>query len=96
MNILARGSIHRDWVRPPGQTLGAAPNACFFQRLEVPALGKRAFIDPRPYSRAAALAMTWALPPEPQDAEDASQQMNDYFDAVAARFAATRERHPAE
>jgi hypothetical protein len=39
---------------------------------------------PRPYTDAAAQAMPWALPPEPQDAQEASQQISDYFDAVAA------------
>jgi len=33
---------------------------------------------------AAVLAMTWTLPPEPHDAEEAGQQLSDYFDAVAA------------
>jgi hypothetical protein len=47
-------------------------------------LAERAYTDPRPYSRAAVLAMTWTLPPEPHDAEEAGQQLSDYFDAVAA------------
>jgi hypothetical protein len=47
-------------------------------------LAKSACTDPGPYSRAAALAMTWTLPSDPHDAEEAGQQLSDYFDAVAA------------
>ena len=39
--------------------------------------------DPRPYSDAAARATSWVVPPEPRDAKEASQQISDYFDAVA-------------
>jgi hypothetical protein len=81
------------------------PNARLSSRLEVPSpaltdkvsrLLERTFIDPRPYCRAAALAMTWALPPEPQDAEEASQQLSDYFDAVAVAVRRQADVHPVE
>jgi hypothetical protein len=49
--------------------------------------------DPRPYTDAAARAMPWALPPEPRDADEASQQISDYFDAVAAMVRRLEERH---
>ena len=73
----SRGVVHRDWLRPMRQTVLGLTD-------ESTRLAERACADPRPDSRAAALATPWTFPPEPHDAEEAGQQLCDYFDAVAA------------
>jgi hypothetical protein len=96
-------AIHSDWLRPGHPTLDSTPWR-FSPRVEA---GSRSAdnmtrrveqgpADPRPYSDAAARAMAWVLPPEPRDADEASQQISDYFDAVAAALRRLEEQHPVQ
>ena len=87
-----REPIHSDWLHPAHRTVESAPWR-FVPRVEAASRGLTDKVtglvehvpsDPRTYTDAAARAMPWALPPEPRDAHEASQQISDYFDAVAA------------
>jgi hypothetical protein len=87
-----REGIHSDWLSPAHRTVESAPWR-FVPRVEAASRGltdkvaglvEHVPVDPRPYTDAAARATPWALPPEPRDAHEASQQISDYFDAVAA------------
>jgi hypothetical protein len=102
MNLpVARGAIHRDWLRPR-RTVESAPTSRFLSGVEVASRGRADKVTPlvdqartetRPYSDDAARAMSWVLPPEPRDADEASRQINDYFDAVAAMVRRLEEQH---
>ena len=96
-----REAIHSDWLSPAHRPEDTAPWR-FLPRVEAASLGLTDKVtslvehlptDPRPYTDAAARAMPWALPPEPQDAHEASQQISDYFDAVAAMVRRLEEQH---
>ena len=87
-----REPIHSDWLHPAHRTVESAPWR-FVPHVDAATRGltdkvtrlvEQVPSDPRPYTDAAARAMPWALPPEPRDAHEASQQISDYFDAVAA------------
>jgi len=96
----ARDAIHRDWLRPAHHTIDPAPWR-FLPRVEAGPSGLTQKVtgpveqpptDPRPYRDDAARAMPWELPPEPRNADEASQQISDYFDAVAAMVRRLEER----
>ena len=87
-----REAIHSDLLPRAHRTADPTPWR-FLPRVEAASRGlsdkakhlvENVHTDPRPYTDAAARAMPWALPPEPRDAHEASQQISDYFDAVAA------------
>ena len=95
----AREAIHQDWLRP--DSVRSTPWR-LVPRVDVARRGltdkltgplEKAPIDARPYSDDAARTMPWVLPPEPRDADEASQQINDYFDAVAAAMRSLQERN---
>jgi hypothetical protein len=96
-----REAIHSDWLSAAHRTVDPAPWR-LLPRVEVTSRGltdrvtrqvEHVPTDPRPYTDAAARAMPWALPPEPRDADEASQQISDYFDAVATMVRRLEERH---